>query len=155
MQNLTTTLKIDVLVNRHIRLPAGDARFNWVDVEDVGAVAASAMCRLDEYRGRVLEVTGSESLGFAEATATINRAVGADIRYSNRNPVTFILDRLRRGEQLPWVMVVTLLHFLPRIQGTPPLTATVQEVTGRAPRTLAMFARDNRHLFLGNREDAP
>src|SRR6056297_3395326 len=66
MQNLTTTLLEDIRKNHRIVLPAGRARFNWVDGKNVGEVGAVLLEHFEDYANQGIDVTGSENLSFYE-----------------------------------------------------------------------------------------
>jgi len=55
MQNLTTTLLKDIQGKGKIFLPAGKAKFNWIDIENIGEVAAKLLNDFDNYKNRVME----------------------------------------------------------------------------------------------------
>src|SRR5262249_27833342 len=63
-----------------IRGPAGTGRGAWVSREDVAAVAA--VCLLDPPKtSGALDVTGPESLTFAETAARLGKLVGRELVY--------------------------------------------------------------------------
>ncbi|MDP5140566.1 MAG: NmrA family NAD(P)-binding protein, partial [Spirosomaceae bacterium] len=49
MQNFTTTLRKELVENNRIFLPAGEAKFTLVDVQDVGKVAAETLLSSDKH----------------------------------------------------------------------------------------------------------
>ena len=60
MQNLITTLVSDIRKRGAIILPAGHAKFNWVDVENIGEVSAILLETFIKYKNSAIEITGSE-----------------------------------------------------------------------------------------------
>ncbi len=142
MQNLTTTLWDDIVTQRKIVLPAGKAKFNWIDVEDIGAVAATVMANFDPYAGQKLVLTGQENLSFGAVVQRWNNHVATPIRYQSVNPVRFYFYKRKQGMTKGFITVMLLLHFLPRFQQEPEITSTIQDLLHRPPRSLDDFLQD-------------
>lgn len=63
MQNLSTTHRDEIRLRDEIFVPAGNGRTSFVDVRDIGAVAALTLTSsTGEYLHRGYELTGSEAL---------------------------------------------------------------------------------------------
>jgi uncharacterized protein YbjT (DUF2867 family) len=62
MQNLTTTLLPEIQAKRTITLPAGHAKFNWVDVDNIGEAAANILMNFENYANQAFEITGLQNL---------------------------------------------------------------------------------------------
>ena len=73
MQNLTTTLLKDIQEKHKLILPAGKAKFNWIDIENIGEATAILLNDFDNYKNRVIELTGYENKNFYQVT---------DLRYT-------------------------------------------------------------------------
>jgi uncharacterized protein YbjT (DUF2867 family) len=69
MQNLTTTLIGDIQTKREIILPAGKAKFNWIDVENIGEAGAILLHKFGDYKNQAFELTGLENENFEKVTA--------------------------------------------------------------------------------------
>lgn len=81
-QNFTEGMLSDAAVTGVLALPAGDVREPFVDVDDVAAVAVEALTGTGAaHEGRVHEVTGPESLTFAEIAAMLSEVTGREIAY--------------------------------------------------------------------------
>ena len=158
MQNFTDTLRDDV-VRGEICLPAGNARFTLVDVDDVGRVAAQVLRTPEPYAQRTPDVTGSEQLTFHQMADAFSRELGRPVRYRPAAPLPFLVNKVRRGAPLPLAAVMTALHYLPRFQRhVPPLSDTVARVTGQPPVTFGEFVRRERDAWQGQprpQNDAP
>ncbi|WP_373399997.1 NmrA family NAD(P)-binding protein [Algoriphagus halophilus] len=89
MQNLTTTLLPEIQEKGSITLPAGGAKFNWVDVEDIGAFAAKVLCNFDVFSSQTFELTGLQNLSFQEVSSLIQKKVGIKINYRSVSPLRF------------------------------------------------------------------
>lgn len=80
MQNFTEGMLLDAVRTGVLALPAGSVREPFVDVDDLAAVAVEALTGRG-HEGRIHEVTGPESLTFAEVAALLSEIHGRDIRY--------------------------------------------------------------------------
>lgn len=61
MQNLTTTLLPEISEHKTITLPSGNAKFNWIDIENIGEVSALLISSFDRYQNKAYEITGTET----------------------------------------------------------------------------------------------
>lgn len=139
MQNLTTTLAKDLKEHREILLPAGSARFLWVDVDNIGEVGAHMMLQFDQYVGQKPEITGQELFNFYEVAAQINQVVDNPIRYRAVGPLRFWWIKRQRGQGQAMILVMIMLHFLPRFQKDPAVSDFYEKLTGKKPTSLHSF----------------
>lgn len=131
-QNFTEGMLQGAAATGVLAMPAGDVREPFIDVDDIAAVAVEALTG-DGHAGRVLEVTGPESLTFAEVANLLSEATGRAIVYV---PVTFDEFFAAVAEE-DGPEVATMLTELCRevLDGrNEATTTTVQEVLGRPAR---------------------
>ena len=149
MQNFTSTLH-DELVRRHrIFLPAGNARFTLVDVDDIGRVAARVLTQAGtQHHGQAYTLTSQMPLTFQQMAEQLSAGLGTPIRYGSPSPWDFYRTLRRDGREPGLILVMLLLHMLPRFTGTPPVTHTVAELTGRPPIEFAQFVAAHRDELL-------
>jgi uncharacterized protein YbjT (DUF2867 family) len=147
MQNLTTTLLPDIQHKRKIILPAGKAKFNWIDIENIGEVVAIVLENFGQYQNRALELTGYENLNFYEVVELINARINSPIQFSNTNPFRFY--HIKKSENMPkgMILVMIMLHFLPRFQKEPQISGLYEQLTGRKPTQLDEFIRREQLKF--------
>ncbi len=149
MQNLTSTFLHDIRTRQKIVVPSGSLKFNWVDARDVGLTATYVINDFERYKNQAFEITGSEFAGFKEVAAILTEVLGKLVRYESPNLVRFILDKRKQGKSMPMIMVMIMLHFLPRLgKNNPRLTSTVTDITGRQPGTLLQFAIREKGKFV-------
>lgn len=149
MQNLTTTLANDIRQKREIILPAGKAVFNWIDIENIGEAAAILLNEFEEYKGQAYEITGVENESFEEVTRLINNTIKNPIRYRNVSPLKFYILKRREGMVRGMIMVMILLHFLPRFQKPPLISDFYEQLTGKKPTGLKTFVEREKTKFEG------
>ncbi len=132
-------LRDGVLAGR-IAMPAGAVTEPFVSLDDVAEIAVRALTAggLD---GRVLELTGPESIGFERAAAILSAALGHEIAYQPVDVATFVGDAAAAGldradaEQLGRLIGDVLDG---RNTAT---TDTVECVLGRPAITFEQYAR--------------
>lgn len=139
MQNLTTTLVNDIRAKREIILPSGQAKFNWIDIENIGEAGAILLNKFGDYKNQALEITGLENESFAKVTLLINSAIESPIRFRNVNPFKFYWIKKREGMEPGMIIVMILLHFLPRFQKEPRISDSYEQLTGKKPTDLKTF----------------
>jgi len=149
MQNFTSTLRDELVRRHHIFLPAGNARFTLVDVDDVGRVAARVLTQPGtQHHGQAYTLTSQTPLSFQQMAEQLTAGLGIPIGYESPSPWDFYRTLRRDGREPGLILVMLLLHMLPRFTGTPPVTQTVTELTGRVPIEFAEFVASHRDELL-------
>lgn len=139
MQNLTTILLKDIQNKRKIILPAGKAKFNWIDVENIGEASAILLDNFEQYQSQAVEITGYENKNFSEVTEIINQSIPDKIDYISPNLFRFYNIKKRDGLEQGMILVMILLHFLPRFQKEPIISDFYEQLTGKIPTSLKQF----------------
>ncbi|MFP4622007.1 MAG: NmrA family NAD(P)-binding protein [Bacteroidales bacterium] len=147
MQNLTTTLINEIQKKQKIILPAGKAKFNWIDANNIGVAAAILLEKFEMYKNQAYELTGYENEDFYTVTRLINQTLDTDIQYESVNPIRFY--RIKRKDWLPKgkILVMLMLHFLPRFQREPHISGFYEQLTGKKPTRLKAFIERERDTF--------
>ena len=147
MQNLTTTLLKDIQFKRQIILPAGKAKFNWIDVVNIGETAAILLNDFVNHKNQSIELTGYENETFATVANLINEVVTDKIEYKNVNPFKFY--RIKKNDGIPtgMIIVMIMLHLLPRFQKDPRISNSYEMLTGNKPSTLREFIYREKNIF--------
>ena len=127
-----------------VRQPYPGARQAPVHEADIAAVAAAALLS-DEHVGAIYPLTGPESLTKPEQAAAIGAGIGRDVRFEETTPDQW------RGEvsaYLPEYAIEWLLSLWAAAAQSPEkVLATVETVTGRPARSLALWAQDHAKAF--------
>lgn len=147
MQNLTTTLIHDIKTKRQIILPSGRAKFNWVDIENIGEIGAILLDRFKDYKNHAFDITGLENKNFTTVTALINEEIENPIKFKNVNPIKFYRIKKQEGMVNGMILVMILLHFLPRFQKEPTISNFYEKVTTKKPNDLRTFIKREKHKF--------
>lgn len=147
MQNLTTTLIDDIKQKRRIYLPAGKAKFNWVDVDNIGEIAAILLDEFDQYKNNAYDITGYENRSFYEVVDILNDLTQLSIKFVNTNPLRFFIVKRRQGIPMGMIVVMFLLHFIPKFQNEPEISHFYKKLTGKNPARLEDFIIQNKKHF--------
>ena len=150
MQNFTTTLQNDLVKHHSIFLPAGNAKFTLVDVTDIGKVAAKILTETAKHLNRCYEITNSEKLSFGEMAEKLSKGLKTEIKYESPSLVRFFM--VKRKEKMPFmlILVMIMLHYLPRFQKEPNTTEWVNKIINDEPKTFDEFVLENKKLLIPN-----
>jgi uncharacterized protein YbjT (DUF2867 family) len=119
-----------------VRGPYADAAGSPIHPADLAAVAVAALTD-DRHAGTIYRLTGPRSLTNAEQIELIGRAQGRTLRYEELSPAA------AREAMSPHAPAELLMATWEVHRGTPaPVTDTVEQVTGRPPRSAERWAAD-------------
>ena len=150
MQNFTTTLRDDLVERHRIFLPAGRARFTLIDVRDIGDVAAVVLLEpTTRHQGRAYALTAQYRLRFQQLADQLAAGLGTPIAYVSPSPWRFFWTKKREGLAPGFILIMTLLHYLPRFSAEPPISPAVADILGRPPIEFKQFVTDNKAALLG------
>jgi uncharacterized protein YbjT (DUF2867 family) len=127
-----------------VRLPFADVAIATIDPDDLGAVAAAALT-VDGHEGRSYRLSGPESLRPPEQVAVVAQVLGREVRFEAQS------DEEAREEMsgtMPAEYVDAFMRFF--ADGTldeSQVLPTVEEVTGRPPRSFEQWARIHADAF--------
>ena len=126
--------------------PAGQARIAMIDPRDVGA-AAAALLTTPGHEGQTYLVTGPEAITFAQVSAGLSAATGRGVEFTDIPGEA--AEQAMIGGGVPAFAAGQVVKIFAQLrQGADRrVTATVQALTGSAPRDFASFARDHAPLF--------
>jgi hypothetical protein len=73
-------------------------------------------------------------------------SVGLDveIEYVSPNLVSFARQKLRENVPFGYILVLIMLHYLPRFQKEPNISDAVKNIIGQEPITFNQFIKDNK-----------
>lgn len=143
MQNFTTTLKEGIVKNKEIFLPAGDAKFTLIDTEDVGRTAAKILTDLNKHVNATYELTNQEQLTFHQMATILSEELGEKISFTDPNIFYFLWRKKKEGTSIIFILVLIMLHYLPRFNSTPSITHSIEKITGEKPITFRNFIGKN------------
>lgn len=128
-----------LLAEGELRLPAGEGREPFLDLDDLADVAVAALTE-EGHAGRVYDLTGPRALTFHEVVAEISRASGRTVTYTPVTDDEFRTEMAGRG--LPAEVTEVLIQLYGHIgrDGSAKPGDGVREALGREPREFADYA---------------
>lgn len=127
-----------------VRVPFGDLSIPVIDSRDTAAVAAKALST-DGHEGKVYTLTGPESLTRRQQMRILGEVLGREIGFES---ITDDLAREQLLRHMPPEMVEALFDLSKQGQRFSKVLPTMEEVTGRAPRTFQQWVTDHSEAFL-------
>lgn len=143
MQNLNTTHRQEIKERNEICAPVGDAKTSFVDVRDLGAVAAMALTQ-PGHESKAYNLTGPQALDYWQAAGILSATLGRQITYTNPNPLAFLVKTARRGVPFAFALVMTGLYTATRLGQADIVTDEVERLIGRKPISFHQYAQDYR-----------
>lgn len=147
MQNLTSTLIQDIREKRQIVLPSGNAKFNWIDIKNIGEACAILLEKFSDFKNQAIEITGYENENFKTVVDLINQQIENPIAFKSVNPLKFYRVKKKSGMAKGMIIVMLLLHFLPRFQKEPNISNFYENLTGKKPTYLKEFIERESRKF--------
>ncbi len=150
MQNFLTSLHHDLADRHRVFLPAGKAKFTLVDVRDIGRVAATIIQNPEAHVNRAYDLTDNELLTFSDMAAQLSEGLNKPIAYVSPNLLRFFYTKRKDGVATTMILVMIMLHFMPRFSKPPAISDCVQQITGEKPITFRQFVADHRQALLNS-----
>lgn len=141
MQNLNTTHRREIQEGSEIFVPVGRAKTSFIDVRDIGAVAAVTLTTAG-HENKNYDLTGSEGLDYWEAAQILSQVLGRKITYRNPNPLHFLVETLRRGTPFAFAVVMLGLYTSTRFGMAEPNTQEVEHLIGQPPISFRQYVED-------------
>ncbi len=141
MQNLSTTHREEIRERAEIFVPVGRGKTSFIDVRDIGAVAALALTE-DGHANQAYDLTGLQALDFYEVAEQFSQVLGRTITYRNPSTLRFVWRSLRSGQSLPFTLVMAWLYGQTKNGMSAQVTGEVQRLLGRPPIRLSQYIQD-------------
>ncbi|AEE46183.1 NmrA family NAD(P)-binding protein [Cellulomonas fimi] len=146
-QNLADAYRDDVVTRDRIVLPAGQGRAAFIDVRDVGDVAAHVLADPAAHRGAAYTLTGPQALRFTEVAAILSDELGRTITYEPTSALRYLRHVRRQGRPSAQALVQTVLHAGLRRGQAETVDPTLERLLGRSGRTLTEYVHEHRDLW--------
>lgn len=148
MQNFTSTLHEDLVKNKRIFLPAGKAKFTLVDVSDIGEVGAKILTETEKHFNKSYELTCNDKLTFSEMAEKLSVGLGEKITFDSPNLIRFYYTKWKENVPSGYILVLIMLHYLPRFQKEPKITDCIKQITSHEPKNFDQFVRENKERLM-------
>lgn len=127
-----------------VRSSTGNGGRPFIHPEDIAAVSVAALPS-DEHEGRILSITGPESLTFGDATRIIGDAIGRDLVYQTISDDEAGQRYSRVSGSAEETAALWRAIREGRLAAT---TDSVEQALGRRPISLKKWASENFHAFI-------
>lgn len=149
MQNLTGVHSVEIRERNEIFVPADRSKTSFIDASDIGLSTAILIHEPEKYKNTAHTITGLESLDYYQVADILSKVAGRKIVYSNPGFLKYRNYYIKkRGLDKAYVNVTVALYFMTRLGTAKEITKDFYELTGKNPRTLEEFARDNLTYFI-------
>jgi uncharacterized protein YbjT (DUF2867 family) len=147
--NLADAYRPDLLEDDRFYVPAGDGRVAFLDVADIGDVAAKVLSNVEAHRGEAIRLAGPEAVTFTQLAQQLTPVVGRPIRYVAASLVGYVWH-LWAVRRLPLMQVVvqTILHVGLRSGEAAEVDDACLRLLGRGPRPLSDYLERSKALWV-------
>lgn len=150
MQNFTSGMHGGtVRANGEIVTATGQGRVAFVDVGDIAEVAFRALTDLEPHN-RAHVITGPQALSYGEAAAIISEAAHRPVHHVSISGAQLRERLMGTGMLEGYAALLAGLDEAIKNGAEDRVTSTVQEVTGRPPKSLVKFARAHAPVWRGS-----
>jgi len=126
---------------------AGDGRVNFIDIRDVAEVARIALLEKIEPTSRAYHLSGPRAWTMNQVAEELARLLGHPVTYVDRSPAEQRGALLGAGLSPLVADLLVGLDQMFRESVIAETTSTVEELTGRAPRSLTEWLTENLDVF--------
>ena len=141
MQNLNTTHRQEIREEDRISVPVGDAKTSFIDVRDIGAVAAQVLSGEGDEE-QAYDLTGGRALDYYEVASIFSEVLGREIRYTAPSLLRFLRESVARGTPLKFALIMAGLYTSTRFGMADRVTDTVERLLGRPPIPFRRYVQD-------------
>lgn len=147
-QNLQDAYRRDIVEDDRIYVPAARGRVAFIDVADIGAVAAHILAEPAPHTGKFHTLTGPTAITFDEVVGTLSAVLERPIRYDAASIAGYAWHlHNKRGLSLTQVTIQTILHVGLRSGDAERVEPTVRNLLGREPRGMPQYIRDSAAIW--------
>ncbi len=146
MQNLNTTHRADIQEHHDLFVPAGTSKTSFIDVRDIGAVAATVLTE-PGHINQAYDLTGSAAIDYYETAVLFTEVLGQQVIYSSPSIRHFVKTMRQRGTPLKFGLVMAGLYTTTRWGMANKVTDTVEQLLGRPPITMRQYINDYRDCW--------
>ncbi len=141
MQNLDTQYRAGIRDRSEIFIPAWWGKTSFIDVRDIGAVAAKVLTE-PGHEFKAYALTGEEALNYFQVAKIMTEVLGRKITYRNPSHRKFATRMREQGVSEEFIEVMKMLYWPIRLGLGGGLTSEVFRLLGRKPYTMRQYVSD-------------
>ncbi|MEK4736884.1 MULTISPECIES: SDR family oxidoreductase [Bacillus] len=147
MQNLLSQHGDELRNEKIIEVPAGKGKTSFIDVRDIGEVAAKILTE-EGHEFKAYALTGNEALTYYEVAAIISKTINKHIIYTNPSIFKFRKRMLQKGLNKEFIWVMIGIYTTAKLGLAKKVTSDLSNLLDRNPITMEKFVYDYKELFL-------
>lgn len=148
MQNISGIHSIEVRELDMIFIPAGNSKTSFIDARDIGLSVAVLLHNPMKYKNTTHTITGSDALSYYQVAEIFSNVTGREIVYGKPGYLKYRSYYIKnRGLDNRYVNVTVALYFMTRMGTAKTVTDEFYHLTGKKPRSIEEFIKDNYYAF--------
>lgn len=142
-QNLASAYRDDIMQDNRLYLPAGKGKVAFVDLRDVGKVAAQTLTSFSEHAGMTYTLTGPESYTFYDVANMLSANLDRAIEYIPASIPGYLYHLLRK-KKLGFMqsIIQTILHVGLRFGQAEKIDPILGQLLHQKPNTIENYIDD-------------
>jgi uncharacterized protein YbjT (DUF2867 family) len=145
--NFGDAYRDDIRSDKRLFVPAGAGKVAFIDARDIADVFVGIARDPGAHRAKGYTLTGSHAYSFADAAASLSRVLGYPIHYEPASLWAYCKHLRARKMPLAQILVQTILHANLRDGAGAVVDPNMQQLLGRASRTLEQYLTDYAYLW--------
>ncbi len=141
MQNFHSYWGEGIRKGQVLFVPGGQAKVSFIDVRDIGAVAARLL--ISDQVGE-FDLTGAHAYTHEEAARILSEGTNRSIRYVDADPQEFKAALIKAGLPQDYAEFMIVIYGALRQGFAAPVTPHPEQILGRKALSLADYVRDYR-----------
>jgi uncharacterized protein YbjT (DUF2867 family) len=146
MQNFVNYMAGSIKARGAFYVPADDAKISHIDARDIARVAVKALTT-PGHDGKAYDLSGPQSLSYAEAAEILSRVLGKKVTYIAVTDEAAKAGMLAGGIPEFYADYLIDLNQAYRKGAGAMVTTAVKDVTGRAPVAFEQFVKEHASAF--------
>ncbi|MGQ1788485.1 SDR family oxidoreductase [Saccharicrinis sp. GN24d3] len=144
MDNFTTGFIAPMIAHQNgIFVAAGNGKTAFIATSDIAAVAVRVITDLQNYNGKIINLTGSEALDHDEAAKIISKAKGQEIKYVPISTSEMKKGAMENGMPEPSADMMLALYGATSAGYMAVITNDFEQVIGNKPLSFEDFINSN------------
>lgn len=148
MQNWLDDVAETIRKERKIYAAIADGKVPYIDARDIAAVAAETLLHPEKHSGKYYVLTSGKAITFYELADAISQAIGEKVEYHALSMEEMRTRMEKQGINDKMIDSYLALASYQKAGGPTAQTSDdVQDILGRSPRNVKMFASDYKEAF--------